>query len=60
MRQNIEDEKDRLTPDIYEDSVDVMDMMNTNLEKIEQHGTSTTRTLKAMEEMLRAHRSGPA
>ena len=53
MRQNIEDEKDRLTPDIYEDSVDVMDMMNTNLEKIEQHGTSTTRTLKAMEEMLK-------
>lgn len=53
MRQNIEDEKDRLTPDIYEDSLDVMDMMNTNLEKIEQHGTSTTRTLKAMEEMLK-------
>jgi C4-dicarboxylate-specific signal transduction histidine kinase len=30
-----------------------MDMMQTNLEKIEQHGTSTTRTLKAMEEMLK-------
>ena len=28
-------------------------MMNTNLEKIEQHGLSTTRTLKAMEELLK-------
>ncbi len=53
MRQNIEDEKEHLTPDIYEDSMDVMDMMQTNLEKIEQHGTATTRTLKAMEEMLK-------
>ena len=53
MRQNIEDEKEHITPDIYEDSQDIMDMMQTNLEKIEQHGTSTTRTLKAMEEMLK-------
>ena len=53
MRDNIEDEKDNITPDVYEDSVDVMDMMKTNLEKIEQHGISTTRTLKAMEEMLK-------
>ena len=53
MRQNIEDEKDNLTVDTYEDSMDVMDMMKTNLEKIEQHGLSTTRTLKAMEEMLK-------
>ncbi len=53
MRRNIEDEKDNLTADTFEDSVDVMDMMQTNLEKIEQHGLSTTRTLKAMEEMLK-------
>ena len=53
MRNNIEDEKDNLTEDTYEDSMDVMDMMKTNLEKIEQHGLSTTRTLKAMEEMLK-------
>ena len=53
IRQNIEDEKEHITPDIYEDSMDVMDMMQTNLEKIEQHGTATTRTLKAMEEMLK-------
>ena len=53
MEANIEDEKDNLTPDTYEDALDVMDMMKTNLEKIEQHGLSTTRTLKAMEEMLK-------
>jgi len=53
MRDNIEDEKDNITPDTYEDAMDVMDMMKTNLEKIEQHGISTTRTLKAMEEMLK-------
>ena len=53
MAANIEDEKDNLTPDTYEDALDVMDMMKTNLEKIEQHGISTTRTLKAMEEMLK-------
>ena len=53
MRQNIEDEKDKIGNDTYEDSVDVLDMMQTNLEKIEQHGISTTRTLKAMEEMLK-------
>ena len=55
MEANIEDEKDNLTPDTYEDALDVMDMMKTNLEKIEQHGISTTRTLKAMEEMLKEH-----
>lgn len=53
LKENIEDEKDNITPDVYEDTVDVMDMMKTNLEKIEQHGISTTRTLKAMEEMLK-------
>ena len=53
LRANIEDEKEHITPDTYEDCVDVMDMMTTNLDKIEQHGISTTRTLKAMEEMLK-------
>ena len=53
LRENVEDEKDKMDPDNYEDSMDVMDMMKTNLEKIEQHGISTTRTLKAMEEMLK-------
>ena len=53
LRENLDDDKENMTPDIYEDSMDVMDMMQTNLEKIEQHGISTTRILKAMEEMLK-------
>ena len=53
MKANLEDDQEQMTPDIYEDSMDVMDMMQTNLEKIEQHGLSTTRILKAMEEMLK-------
>ena len=36
-----------------DDAEDIMGMMQQNLEKIEQHGLSTTRILKAMEEMLK-------
>lgn len=57
IRENIEDEEEKMDPDNFEDCMDVIDMMKTNLEKIEQHGLSTTRILKAMEEMLR-ERSG--
>lgn len=53
LKENLEDDEDKMTPDNFEDSMDVIDMMSTNLEKIEQHGLSTTRTLKAMEEMLK-------
>lgn len=53
MKENIEDEKDSISTDTYEDCLDITDMMTTNLQKIEQHGLSTTRTLKAMEELLK-------
>lgn len=53
LSENLEDDKENITPDIYEDSVDVIDMLKTNLEKIQQHGLSTTRILKAMEELLK-------
>lgn len=43
--------------DLYDDSLDVLSMLKQNLEKIEEHGMATTRTLKAMEEMLK-ERSG--
>lgn len=57
LRENLEDDQEQMTEDIYEDSMDIVNMMNTNLEKIEQHGISTTRILKAMEELLK-ERSG--
>ena len=57
LKDNLEDDQDNMTEDIFEDSMDIVSMMNTNLEKIEQHGVSTTRILKAMEELLK-ERSG--
>ena len=53
LKDNLEDEKENISEDVFEDSADVIEMMQTNLEKIEQHGVSTTRILKAMEEMLK-------
>ena len=57
VRQDLDDEKEKMTPDNYEDALDVLSMVNANLEKIEQHGMNTTRIIKAMEEMLK-DRSG--
>lgn len=57
ISENLEDEKVNMNPDNYEDTVDVLDMIRSNLEKIEEHGMNTTRILKAMEEMLK-NRSG--
>lgn len=53
IRENLEEEEEHINPDNYDDCMDVLDMMQTNLEKIEQHGASTTRILKTMEEMLK-------
>jgi len=55
---NIEDEKERMDQDNYEDTMDVLDMLKGNLEKVGEHGANTTRTLKAMEEMLKDRSGG--
>ena len=55
---NIEDEKDHMDPENYEDTIDVLDMLKGNLEKVSEHGANTTRTLKAMEEMLKDRSGG--
>ena len=55
---NIEDEKDHMDEEIYEDTMDVLDMLKGNLEKVSEHGANTTRTLKAMEEMLKDRAGG--
>ncbi len=54
---NIEDEKEHMAPDNYEDTVDLLDMLKSNIQKVGEHGANTSRTLKAMEEMLK-DRSG--
>ena len=55
LMADIEDEKERISEDCYEDCTDIIQMMKTNLKKIEDHGISTTRTLRAMEAMLNSH-----
>ena len=57
ISENLEEEKATMDPDNYEDTMDVLDMIRSNLVKIEEHGMNTTRILKAMEEMLK-NRSG--
>lgn len=53
LKENLNDDQANMTPDVYEDSIDALEMLNTNLQKIEEHGLNTTRILKAMEEMLK-------
>ena len=50
---DIEDDKENITPDIYDDLTDVAQMIRSNLAKVVEHGTNTSRILKAMEEMLK-------
>ena len=53
IKENLEDDEEKMTPDNYDDCLDIVDMLHTNLSKIEEHGVNTTRILKAMEEMLK-------
>ena len=58
IEANIEDDKANMDKENYEDTVDVLDMLRVNLQKVGQHGQNTTRTLKAMEEMLKDRSGG--
>lgn len=58
LKANIEDEEDHMDQENFEDTMDVLEMLSQNLEKVEQHGLSTTRTLKAMEEILKDRSGG--
>ena len=58
VEANIEDEKEHMSEDNYEDTIDVLGMLKGNLQKVGEHGQNTTRTLKAMEEMLRDRSGG--
>ena len=55
---NVEDEKANMTKENYEDTMDVLNMLRGNLQKVGEHGQNTTRTLKAMEEMLKDRSGG--
>lgn len=53
LKANLESEKDRLTPETYADSIELIGMMSGNLQKIAEHGYNTVRIVKAMEELLK-------
>ncbi len=55
MKEDVEDEEENISEDNYEDMQDILQMLHTHLTKIEEHGNSTSRILKAMEEMLSEH-----
>lgn len=58
VKANVEDDQDKMDKDNYEDTMDVLDMLSGNLQKVSEHGQNTTRTLKAMEEMLKDRSGG--
>lgn len=53
--RNLEDSKEQIERETYEDNYDILQMVSSNLTKIEQHGSNTSRILKAMEEILKEH-----
>lgn len=53
LRNNINDEKTVMSKEIYADSIEIMEMISSNLEKIAEHGCNTVRIVKAMEELLK-------
>ena len=55
---NIHEEEAHMNKDNYEDTMDVLGMLKGNLEKVSEHGDSTTRILKSMEEMLKDRSGG--
>ena len=58
VQANVEDDQDKMDKDNYEDTMDVLNMLSGNLQKVSEHGQNTTRTLKAMEEMLKDRSGG--
>ena len=58
VKENIEDDKESMDAENYEDTMDALEMLTTNLQKVSEHGQHTTRTLKAMEEMLKDRSGG--
>ena len=53
LKENIDNNKDSINADDYEDTLDVLDMLTENLRNVDQYGQNTTRTLKA--KIGRAH-----
>ena len=53
IKELLNDEKEKITEDVYEELNEINGMLSDNLTKINSHGGSTTRMIKAMEEILK-------
>ncbi len=58
LKENVEKNKEQMDEDDYADTLDVLGMLSENLQNVDQYGQNTTRTLKAMEEMLKDRTGG--
>lgn len=56
LKKNITDERTVMTKELYADSVEILEMITGNLQKITEHGANTVRIVKAMEELLKDHK----
>lgn len=53
IKELLDDEKEKITEDVYDELNEINGMLSDNLTKINAHGGSTTRMIKAMEEILK-------
>ena len=58
LRQNIENNKDKMDEEDYLDTEDVLGLLSNNLRDVDRYGHNTTRIIKAMEEMLKDRTGG--
>lgn len=58
VEANINDEKEHISEDNYEDTIEVLGMVRNNLQKVGEHGQNTSRIVKAMEYILQDRTSG--
>ena len=58
VQANVEDEKEHMDEENYEDTIDVLGMLKGNLQKVGEHGQNTSRILKAMEELMKDRTGG--
>lgn len=53
LKENIREEQGVMNKENYADSIEILNMISSNLEKINEHGCNTVRIVKAMEELLK-------
>lgn len=53
LKENINEKEAVISKENFADSIEILDMINSNLQKINEHGCNTVRIVKAMEELLK-------